>query len=131
MFIRKSKLKYHIQKVRAAEVESQSKIWRKKIDELEKTHKQEILKLKDLHYRQIREKNAELKKSRGAWNKYKDKTVELANLTSMLKNLIQLYNLNAMDLYKYSCQIQEGMDRAERFILNNESKITKLLGTYE
>ena len=128
MFIRKSKINTHINNVRQAEKERQERITKKRIAEIEKKHKKEILQLKAAHYKNMNEKNQELKKAREGWAVYKQKAIELGENIQKVSNLLCLYTRNTADMYKTSQQITESMERAERFILNNEARINKLLG---
>ncbi len=131
MFIRKNKIKQHIQKVKEQEARKQSKIWQKKIDERNEEHKKNIIRLNNYHYKKIKEKNREVLNAKEAWIKYKEKALELATLTTQLRDLCHLYKMNAANLYKYSSQISDGMEKAERFILNYEPKINQLLNIEE
>jgi len=128
MFIRKSKIQSHINNVREAEKHRQERIWNKKIDELIRQHKRDIIQLKGLHYKKIAEKNNEIKKAREGWFLYKQKALELFENIQKVSNLLCVYTRNTADMYKTSQQISESMERAERFILSNESKVNKLLG---
>ncbi len=128
MFILKSKIKDHIGKVRISEQSRQERIWQKKIDILESDHKKEIARLKSINYKKIHEKNQEIKRAREAWHKYRDKALEFVSIAQQMENFTQVYKLSASEMFQQSAKIADGIGKAERFILNNEIKIERLLG---
>ena len=127
-FIRKSKIRDHLKKVREAEQARQERIWQKRLDEQREDFRIKESKIRDGHYRAIQEKNKEIERCRDAWRKYQDKVFELSHAIFKMKNLLQSYTINANDNFKLSLQISQAMENAENFILKNEQKINKLLG---
>jgi hypothetical protein len=127
MFIRKVKIKSHIEKARFKERRKCECEYENVINLIERDHLNKIKRIKKQYDNEISIKNKELKKSRQAWDSYRDKVSELAELIFKLKNFIQSYKINALQFFHHIAGIQESIERAERFIVNNETKINKML----
>ncbi|MFA5153172.1 MAG: hypothetical protein WC554_11475 [Clostridia bacterium] len=127
MFIRKIKIKSHIEKARYKERYRCEKEYESIINIMERDHLKKIKRIKEQYDNEIDIKNKELKKSRQAWDSYRDKVSELAELIFKLKNFMQLFKINSLQFFQHIAGIQESIERAERFIVNNETKINKML----